>query len=95
MLTFFIFSPSFIKIRQLVEVLDRFLHFEVFIIFLTPIQDKRLKFSGIQYFHILHTFIKFYQDLLISWGASSIPRFLSFQDYGCCHPCLLPKELID
>ena len=28
----------------------------------TPIQHRRLKFLGIEYFHILHTFIKFYRD---------------------------------
>ncbi len=81
MLPFFIFSQSFIKIRRMVGVLDQFLHFLVFMIFSTPIQDRRLKFSGIKYFHILHTFIKFYRDLLIGWGASSIPRFLSFHDF--------------
>ena len=50
-------------------------------IFLTPIQHRRLKFSEIEYFHILHTFTKFNQDLLIGWGASSIPRFLGVHNF--------------
>ena len=78
MLIFIILTPSVIKICQLVGVLDVW---GGFMIFSTPIQDRRLKFSGIEYFHILHTFIKFYRDLLIGWGASSIPRFLGFHDF--------------
>ena len=50
-------------------------------IFLTRIQDRRLKYSAIEYFPILHTLIKFYRDLLFGWGASSIPRFLGFHNF--------------
>ena len=40
------FSLSFTKIRQLIGLLDQFLRF--FHVFLTAIQDRRLKFSGIE-----------------------------------------------
>ena len=50
-------------------------------IFSAPMKDRELKFSGIEYFHVLHTFIKFYRDLLIGWGARSIPTLLSFYDF--------------
>ena len=69
MLIFFIFSPSYMKIRQLIGVLDRFLLFKVFMTFSTPIQDRRLKFSGIEYPNILHTLTKFYSDLVLLVGV--------------------------
>ena len=69
MLPFFILSPSFIKIRQWMWVLDRFLHFLIFMIFLTPIQDRWLKFSGIEYFNILKTFLKFFIEICLLVGV--------------------------
>ena len=49
--------------------------------FSTPIQERQMKFSGIEYFNIPKTFMKFNRDLPIEWSASSIPRFLSFLDF--------------
>ena len=49
----------------LVRVLDRFQFFKVFVIFLTPVQDKRLEFLVIKIVIILHILTKFSKDLLL------------------------------
>ena len=76
--TLYIFPLSFIEICLLVGVLDRFLFFQVFVIFLTPIQDKLLEILGINQVNILPIFTKFFKDLLL---VEVLGRFLDFHVY--------------
>ena len=50
-------------------------------IFPIPIQDSRLKLSGIKFAHILPISMKFHRDLSLNSGARSIPIYLSFRDF--------------
>ena len=55
---------------MLLGVLDRFVDFQVIVIFSIPFPDRKLKLSEINLFFIQNILTKFYQDLFINWGAS-------------------------
>ncbi len=69
MFTFYIFPSSFIKICLLVGVLD----FQVFLIYLTPIQDRRKGLNMFTFYTFSHSFIKICLIIVVQ------DRLLDFQ----------------